>query len=100
MVRSLVSEEGLPHRAMRSHTGEIDRLAYCGYQSRSPNSGQYMEMLPDLDFSPMSPLGATLLRFTLAGFWIAHFWFKVGHRGMAATQMFFLQPGLPAWLAL
>jgi putative oxidoreductase len=58
-----------------------------------------MEMLQELDFPPMSALGATLLRFTLAGFWIAHFWFKVGHRGMAATQMFFLQQGLPAWLA-
>jgi putative oxidoreductase len=58
-----------------------------------------METLQDLDFSPVSALGATLLRFTLAGFWIVHWWFKVGHRGMAATQLFFLQQGLPAWLA-
>src|SRR5262249_15943907 len=43
--------------------------------------------------------GAALLRFILAGFWIAHWWFKVGHRGMAATQVFFLQQGLPTWLA-
>jgi uncharacterized membrane protein YphA (DoxX/SURF4 family) len=58
-----------------------------------------MEQLQDLDLSPMSALGATLLRFTLAGFWITHWWFKVGHRGMAATQAFFLQHGLPPWLA-
>jgi putative oxidoreductase len=58
-----------------------------------------MEQLQDLDLSPMSALGATLLRFTLAGFWIIHWWFKVGHRGMAATQAFFLQHGLPPWLA-
>jgi len=55
--------------------------------------------LQDLDPSLMSALGATLLRLTLAGFWIIHRWFKVGHRGMAATQAFFLQHGLPPWLA-
>jgi len=53
----------------------------------------------DLDLSPMISLGATLLRFILAGFWIAHWWFKVGYRGMPATEAFFLQLGLPAWLA-
>jgi uncharacterized membrane protein YphA (DoxX/SURF4 family) len=58
-----------------------------------------MELLQDFGLSPISALGATLLRFILAGFWIAHWWFKVGHRGMAATQAFFLQQGLPAWLA-
>jgi putative oxidoreductase len=56
-----------------------------------------MEQLQELP--PMSALGATLLRFTLAGFWVIHWWFKVGHRGMAATQSFFLQQGFPAWLA-
>jgi putative oxidoreductase len=55
--------------------------------------------IQDLDLSLMGAWGATLLRFTLAGFWIVHWWFKVGHRGMAATQLFFLQQGLPAWLA-
>jgi len=44
-------------------------------------------------------MGATLLRFILAGFWISHWWFKVGHRGMAATQQFFFKQGLPRWLA-
>jgi putative oxidoreductase len=44
-------------------------------------------------------VGATLLRFILAGFWISHWWFKVGYRGMAATQEFFFEQGLPAWLA-
>jgi len=44
-------------------------------------------------------MGATLLRFILAGFWISHWWFKVGHRGMGATQEFFSKQGLPAWLA-
>jgi uncharacterized membrane protein YphA (DoxX/SURF4 family) len=58
-----------------------------------------MEQLQDFGLSSTSALGATLLRFILAGFWIAHWWFKVGHRGMAATQAFFLQQGLPAWLA-
>jgi putative oxidoreductase len=58
-----------------------------------------MEQLQDFGLSSISALGATLLRFILAGFWIAHWWFKVGHRGMAATQAFFLQQGLPAWLA-
>ena len=53
----------------------------------------------DLDLSPMISFGATLLRFILAGFWIAHWWFKVGYRGMPATEAFFLQLGLPAWLA-
>jgi uncharacterized membrane protein YphA (DoxX/SURF4 family) len=43
--------------------------------------------------------GATLLRFTLAAYWIVHWWFKVGFRGMAATEGFFIQHGLPAWLA-
>lgn len=47
----------------------------------------------------MSGLGAALLRFILAGFWIAHWWYKVGHRGMSTTEAFFLQQGLPAWLA-
>jgi putative oxidoreductase len=58
-----------------------------------------MEQLQDFDLSPMSALGATLLRFTLAGFWIIHWWFKVSYRGMSATEAFFLQQGLPAWLA-
>jgi len=44
----------------------------------------------------MSP---TLLRFILAEFWISHWWFKVGYRGMAATQEFFFKQGLPTWLA-
>jgi len=58
-----------------------------------------MEQLQDFALSPMGALGATLLRFTLAGFWVAHWWFKVGHRSMATTRAFFLQQGLPAWLA-
>ena len=43
--------------------------------------------------------GPALLRFILAGFWIAHWWYKVGYRGMPATQAFFSQYGLPVWLA-
>ena len=58
-----------------------------------------MEQLQNLDLSPMSAVGAAVLRFILAGFWIAHWWFKVGYRGMPATQAFFVQQGLPAWLA-
>ncbi len=58
-----------------------------------------MPQLQDFGLSSMSALGATLLRFILAGFWIAHWWFKVGYRGMPATQAFFSQQGLPTWLA-
>ncbi len=58
-----------------------------------------MEQLQNLDLSPTSAFGATLLRFILAAFWIAHWWFKVGYRGMPATEAFFQQQGLPAWLA-
>jgi hypothetical protein len=47
-----------------------------------------MEQLQDLGLSPMSAFGATLLRFVLAGFWIIHWCFKVGYRGMAATEAF------------
>ena len=52
-----------------------------------------------LDLPSMNAVGAAVLRLVLAGFWIAHWWFKVGHRGMPATQAFFSQQGLPAWLA-
>jgi putative oxidoreductase len=58
-----------------------------------------MEQLQNLDLSPTSAIGAAVLRFVLAGFWIVHWWFKVGYRGMPAAEAFFLQQGLPAWLA-
>jgi putative oxidoreductase len=58
-----------------------------------------MEQLQNLDLSPMSAVGAALLRLILAAFWIVHWWFKVGYRSMPATEAFFLQQGLPAWLA-
>lgn len=45
-------------------------------------------VLQDLN---VSGFGAALLRFILACFWIAHWWYKVGYRGMAATKAFFLQ---------
>ena len=53
-------------------------------------------MLQDL---VLSGLGAALLRFILASFWIVHWWYKVGYRGMSATEAFFVQQGLPVWLA-
>jgi putative oxidoreductase len=59
----------------------------------------HMDPLQQLDLSPTSAVGAALLRFILAAFWLVHWWFKVGHRGMPATTAFFLQQGLPAWLA-
>lgn len=59
----------------------------------------HMDQLQQLDLSPTSAVGAALLRFILATFWLVHWWFKVGHRGMPATTAFFLQQGLPAWLA-
>lgn len=58
-----------------------------------------MERLQGLDLLPTSSFGAALLRFILAGFWIAHWWFKIGYRGMPATEAFFLKQGLPVWLA-
>jgi putative oxidoreductase len=58
-----------------------------------------MDVLQELGLSSLSGFGAATLRFILAGFWIIHWWYKVGYRGMAATQAFFLQQGLPAWLA-
>jgi uncharacterized membrane protein YphA (DoxX/SURF4 family) len=56
-------------------------------------------MEQNIDLLPTGALGATLLRFILAGFWIAHWWFKVGYCGMPATEAFFKQQGLPTWLA-
>jgi len=44
-------------------------------------------------------VGAGLLRLTLAVFWIVHWWYKVGFRGMPVTENFFMQNGLSAWLA-
>jgi uncharacterized membrane protein YphA (DoxX/SURF4 family) len=58
-----------------------------------------MEQLQNPDLSSASAFGAALLRFILAGFWIAHWWYKVGYRGMPATEAFFKQQGLPVWLA-
>jgi uncharacterized membrane protein YphA (DoxX/SURF4 family) len=58
-----------------------------------------MEQLQNLDLPPAYAVGAALLRFILAGFWIAHWWFKVGYRGMPATEAFFKQQGLPVSLA-
>jgi hypothetical protein len=48
-----------------------------------------MQQLQNFDLSPMSAVGAALLRLILAGFWIVHWWFKVGYRGMPATEAFF-----------
>jgi putative oxidoreductase len=53
----------------------------------------------NLDLLPTSAYGAALLRFVLVGFWVIHWWFKVGYRGMSATEGFFMQNHLPAWLA-
>jgi putative oxidoreductase len=47
----------------------------------------------------MTPYGVFLLRMTLVGIWIAHFWFKVGYRGMPATVAFFGSLGYPSWFA-
>jgi uncharacterized membrane protein YphA (DoxX/SURF4 family) len=57
-----------------------------------------MEQLQNLDLSPTSAFGAALLRFFLAGFWIAHLWFKLGYRGVPAVEAFFKEHGLPIWL--
>jgi putative oxidoreductase len=49
--------------------------------------------------APTAPTGALLLRLILVGYWAVHWWFKVGFRGMPATEAFFNSLGLPAWLA-
>jgi putative oxidoreductase len=49
--------------------------------------------------APTAPVGALLLRLTLVGYWAIHWWFKVGYRGMPATESFFNANGLPSWLA-
>jgi putative oxidoreductase len=49
--------------------------------------------------APTAPFGALLLRLILVGYWVVHWWFKVGFRGMPATETFFNSVGLPAWLA-
>jgi putative oxidoreductase len=49
--------------------------------------------------APTAPVGVLLLRLTLVGYWAIHWWFKVGYRGMPATESFFDSVGLPAWLA-
>jgi putative oxidoreductase len=49
--------------------------------------------------APTAPLGAFVLRLVLVGFWVVHWWFKVGFKGMPATETFFIANGLPAWLA-
>jgi len=58
-----------------------------------------MACIGDFDPSLATDVGATVLRFVLAGFWISHWWFKIGYRGMPATEAFFAQQHLPAWLA-
>jgi putative oxidoreductase len=45
------------------------------------------------------PYGVFLLRMTLVAIWIAHFWYKVGYRGMPATETFFVSLGYPTWFA-
>jgi putative oxidoreductase len=47
----------------------------------------------------MIPYGVFLLRITLVALWIAHWWFKVGYRGMPATVTFFDSLGYPSWFA-
>jgi len=49
--------------------------------------------------APTAPTGALLLRLILVGYWTVHWWFKVGFRGMPATETFFNSLGLPTWLA-
>jgi putative oxidoreductase len=51
------------------------------------------------DLLPTAATATALLRLVLAAYWIIHWWFKVGFRGMPATVSFFAQNHLPAWLA-
>jgi len=57
------------------------------------------ELNADSNLLPSAATGAMLLRFILATWWIAHWWYKVGFEGMPATESFFIREGLPAWLA-
>lgn len=51
------------------------------------------------DLLPTAATAAALLRLTLAAYWIIHWWYKVGFRGMSVTVNFFAENHLPAWLA-
>jgi len=98
LIASLVCEiVSASFADLGSHTARCGK-AFLPELSDETRDG-CMEQLQNLDLSPMNAVGAALLRFILAGFWIVHWWFKVGYRGMPATKVFFLQHGLPAWLA-
>jgi putative oxidoreductase len=47
----------------------------------------------------LTPYGVFALRIVLTAIWAAHFWFKVGYRGMPATDAFFQSLGYPWWFA-
>lgn len=47
----------------------------------------------------LTPYGVFFMRMTLVAIWIAHFWYKVGYRGMPATVQFFGSLGYPDWFA-
>jgi putative oxidoreductase len=47
----------------------------------------------------LTPYGIFFMRMTLVAIWIAHFWYKVGYRGMPATVKFFESLGYPSWFA-
>lgn len=55
--------------------------------------------MPAYSLVRTAPFGAFLLRISLASYWVIHWWYKVGFRGMGVTEAFFVQHGLPAWLA-
>lgn len=47
----------------------------------------------------LTPYGVLMLRIVLTAIWAAHFWYKVGYRGMPATDAFFQSLGYPWWFA-
>lgn len=47
----------------------------------------------------LTPYGIFMLRIVLTAIWAAHFWYKVGYRGMPATDAFFQSLGYPWWFA-
>jgi putative oxidoreductase len=47
----------------------------------------------------LTPYGIFMLRITLVAIWIAHFWYKIGYKGMPATVAFFDSLGYPSWFA-
>ena len=70
---------------------DIERGQAMALQSVNPYDGKlrtFFAALQRFDRNEtLIPYGIFLLRMTLVAIWIAHFWYKVGYRGMPATEL-------------